>query len=202
LKNGTGAVTSGGSAGDCILELSDADFCAMVAGKADPMKLWTDKKLKISGDVMASQKLMFLKKIDPKRAIEVVAKVRGGGGAPAATGAAPAAAAAAAAAAASPAPAIMKALGERLARTPRLATEVGKKVAVVVGDDAWVIDLTGAGAITPGKGAADVTLTLGGDELVALAKGDSLRDLYQHGRVRIDGDARIAHKLGFFKGLV
>ena len=31
---------------------------AMTAGKVDPMKLWTDKKLKISGDVMASQKLI------------------------------------------------------------------------------------------------------------------------------------------------
>ena len=40
----------------------------MVAGKADPQKLYFGGKLKISGDVMASQKLMFLKKIDPKQA--------------------------------------------------------------------------------------------------------------------------------------
>jgi hypothetical protein len=26
--------------------------------------------------------------------------------------------------------------------------------------------------------------------------------LHQHGRLRIDGDVRPAHKLGFFKGLV
>src|SRR5690606_15935509 len=83
LKNGKGAVTPGGDKADCVLDLSDEDFRAMVAGKADPMKLWTDKKLKISGDIMASQKLMFLKKIDPKRAAEVVSKLRasGGGGA-------------------------------------------------------------------------------------------------------------------------
>ncbi|HVJ90079.1 MAG TPA: SDR family NAD(P)-dependent oxidoreductase, partial [Labilithrix sp.] len=68
LKNGKGSVSEGGDKADCILELSDADFCALVAGKADAMKLWTDKKLKIGGDVMASQKLMFLKKSDPKRA--------------------------------------------------------------------------------------------------------------------------------------
>src|SRR6185503_17974187 len=80
LKNGKGSVTSGGDKADCVLDLSDADFRAMVAGKADPMKLWTEKKLKISGDVMASQKLMFLKKIDRARAAEIVAKRRGAGG--------------------------------------------------------------------------------------------------------------------------
>ncbi|MBX3211086.1 MAG: SDR family NAD(P)-dependent oxidoreductase [Labilithrix sp.] len=204
LKNGKGSVASGGDKADCVLELSDADFRAMVAGKADPMKLWTDKKLKIGGDVMASQKLMFLKKIDPKRAQEVVAKLRGAGGS---SGAAPAAGAAKAggsggAAKPSAAPAIVEALGERLAKTPNLAKEVGAKVALVVGDHAWLLDLTGAGAIAEGKGAADVTLTLGDDDLAALAKGESLRELYQHGRVRIDGDPRVAHKLNFWKGLV
>ncbi|MBX3224911.1 MAG: SDR family NAD(P)-dependent oxidoreductase [Labilithrix sp.] len=202
LKNGKGSVAPGGDKADCILELSDADFCAMVAGKADPMKLWTDKKLKIGGDVMASQKLMFLKKIDPKRAMEVVAKLRGAGGAAAPSAAPAASAKPAASGKASAAPAIVKALGERLAKTPNLAKEVGAKVALVVGDHAWLLDLTGAGTVAEGKGAADATLTLGDDDLVALAKGEGLRDLYQHGRVRIDGDPRVAHKLNFWKGLV
>ena len=204
LKNGKGSVVSGGDKADCILDLSDADFRAMVAGKADPMKLWTEKKLKISGDVMASQKLMFLKKIDPKRAMEVVSKLRGGAAATASGGAAATASGGAAPAAskATQAPAIMKALGERLAKTPNLAKEVGAKVAVVVGDSAWLLDLTGPGAITEGKGGATATLTLSDDDLVELAKGEPLRDLYQHGRVRIDGDTRVAHKLNFWKGLV
>ena len=76
------------------------------------------------------------------------------------------------------------------------------EVALVVGDSAWLLDLTGPGAITEGKAAADTTLTLSDDDLVALAKGEPLRDLYQHGRVRIDGDTRVAHKLNFWKGLV
>jgi len=201
LKNGKGSVTEGGDKADCVLELSDADFRAMVAGKADPMKLWTEKKLKISGDVMASQKLMFLKKIDPKRAMEVVAKLRGSGGA----SAAPAASAAASAPAApkpAQAPAIVKALGERLAKSPALASEVGAKVNLVVGSNAWLLDLTGKGAISEGKGDAQATLTMEDDDLVALAKGESLRTLYMHGRVRVDGDVRVAHKLNFWKGLV
>jgi 3-hydroxyacyl-CoA dehydrogenase/3a,7a,12a-trihydroxy-5b-cholest-24-enoyl-CoA hydratase len=209
LKNGKGSVSAGGEKGDCILDLSDADFCAMVAGKADPMKLWTEKKLKIGGDVMASQKLMFLKKIDPKQAAEVVAKMRGAG---AATATASATASAGASASAAPksskaakAPAIVKALGERIAKTPGLAKEVGAIVQLVVtGPDAsYLVDLkNGAGSVKEGTGAADVTLKLSDDTLALLAKGETVRDHYQHGNIRVDGDARVASKLNFFKGLV
>ncbi|MDP3214832.1 MAG: SDR family NAD(P)-dependent oxidoreductase, partial [Deltaproteobacteria bacterium] len=57
---------------ECTLELSDADFMAMTEGKANPMKLFTTGKLKISGNVMASQKLDFLTKID-RKAMEAAA---------------------------------------------------------------------------------------------------------------------------------
>jgi hypothetical protein len=30
----------------------------------------------------------------------------------------------------------------------------------------------------------------------------SVRDLYQRGRLRVDGDVTIAHRLGFLKGLI
>ena len=43
-------------------------------GEADPMKLFSSGALKISGDLMASQKLDFLQKIDPKEAAEAVAE--------------------------------------------------------------------------------------------------------------------------------
>jgi 3-hydroxyacyl-CoA dehydrogenase/3a,7a,12a-trihydroxy-5b-cholest-24-enoyl-CoA hydratase len=176
----------------------------MVAGKADPMKLWTEKKLKIGGDVMASQKLMFLKKIDPKRAMDVVAKLRGAGGSGGGAAKAATAAAPAASKKDAQAPAIMKALSERLSKTPNLAKEVDAVVGFVVTgpDAAWTADFK-AGKVTEGAPAkADCTLKLSDDDLVALAKGESLRDLYQHGRVRIDGDTRVAHKLTFLKGLV
>ena len=62
---------------------------------------------------------------------------------------------------------------------------------------------SGNGSVAEGKSdKATVTLKLADDDLEALAKGESLRDLYQHGRIRIDGDVRVAHKLNFFKGLV
>ena len=206
LKNGSGAVTeaTAETKADCTLDLSDADFGAMVAGKADPMKLWTEKKLKIGGDIMASQKLMFLKKIDRARAAEVVAKLRGAGGdekrAPGAG-----AGAGAGEKKSAQAPGIVAALGKRLAETKGLAKEVGAVVGLVVTDPegAWTLDITGEGKVAEGKpSSAAVTLTLTDADLVALAKGETLRDLYQHGRVRLDGDARIAQKLGFWKGLV
>jgi 3-hydroxyacyl-CoA dehydrogenase/3a,7a,12a-trihydroxy-5b-cholest-24-enoyl-CoA hydratase len=207
LKNGKGSVAAGGDKGDCVLDLSDADFCAMVAGKADPMKLWTEKKLKIGGDIMASQKLMFLKKIDPAAAIEVVKKMRGAAAAaPAATaGSGTATATATATAKSAKAPAIIKALTERVAKTPGLAKEVGAVVQLhVTGPDAsFLVDLkNGTGSVKEGTGAADITLKLSDDTLEALAKGEAFRDHYQRGNIRIDGDARVAPKLNIFKGLV
>ena len=101
---------------------------AMTSGKADPMKLYMGGKLKITGDLMASQKLDFLKKIDPKLAQEAIQKKRGAAPAPSA-GPATAAKASETAAPApkvdGKAPAILKALGERLAKNPGLAKEVG-----------------------------------------------------------------------------
>ena len=85
LKSVPGEVTQGEGAAECTLELPEADFLDLTQGKADPMKLFTTGKLKISGNVMASQKLNFLSKIDPSKAIEAVREEgpRGAGGAPA-----------------------------------------------------------------------------------------------------------------------
>ncbi len=60
--------------------MSDADFMAMATGQADAMKLFSSGKLKISGDVMASQKLGFLKKLTPEMVLAETKK-RGGGSA-------------------------------------------------------------------------------------------------------------------------
>src|SRR5204863_7760027 len=95
VKTGGGSVKPGEAAADTTLEIAERDFLDMTSGKADAMKLFSTGKLKISGNVMASQKLEFLRKLDPKRAAEVVARLRGGA-APAAQAAAPAQAAAAA----------------------------------------------------------------------------------------------------------
>jgi len=204
-KNGKGSVATGAiDKPDCTLELADVDFLAMTSGKADPMKLYMGGKLKISGDVMASQKLDFLKKIDPKQALEAVMKKRGGGSA--APAAAPQAAAAPAAKAEAKAPALVKALGERLSKNPSLAKEVGVVIQLNVTNPEghWVLDLSGSGAVKEGTEAkATTTLRIDDADLVALSKDPSqVRDFFQRGKLRVDGDVRPAHKLGFLKDLV
>jgi 3-hydroxyacyl-CoA dehydrogenase/3a,7a,12a-trihydroxy-5b-cholest-24-enoyl-CoA hydratase len=206
VKNGKGAVTAGAvDKPDTTLELADADFLDMTSGKADPMKLYMGGKLKITGDVMASQKLDFLKKIDPKQALEAVTKKKGAA-APAAQAAAQPAAASTAPAAQAKAPAILKALGERLAKSPALAKEYGSVLQLNVKnpDGSWVIDLTGAGSVREGTDAkATTVLRIDDGDLVALTKDPSqAQSLYQHGKLRVDGDVRPATKLSFLKDLV
>ncbi len=206
LKAGAGGVSSGGTSADCTLEMSDADFRDMVAGKADAMKLYMGKKLKIGGDIMASQKLMFLKNIDPKAAAGVVAKLRAasaGAGGGASAGAAKAAPAAAAAPKEPKAPSIVKALGERLSKDKALAAEVNAIIALKVSDlgKSWTLDFK-SGFIKEGADAsATTTVSLDDASLVALTKGESVQSLYQHGSLRVDGDLRPAHKLSILKGL-
>src|SRR5262245_23963702 len=167
----------------------------MTQGKADAMKLFTTGKLKISGNVMASQKLEFLRKMDPARAIEVVAKLRGVGG-----GAKPAAAAAPAAAKSDPqAPKIFAALAKRLAENPGLKQEVRATVKLDVKDPdaSHVLELGN----DPKK--LDATITISDADFAQLASGKATaKSLYQHGKLRVDGDVSVAHRLGFLKGLI
>jgi len=189
LKTGAGGVKKGEDNADCTLELTEEDFLALTQGKADAMKLFTTGKLKISGDVMASQKLQFLSKLDPKAAIEVVQKRHAGGGGGATAAAAPAAKASGPAAAT----AFFAGLDKRLAENKNLTGEVRAKVTFKVTDPAFekTYDLGGDTA---------VTFTIKDADLAQLSAGNA-KSLYQHGQLRVDGDVSVAHRLGFLKGL-
>jgi 3-hydroxyacyl-CoA dehydrogenase/3a,7a,12a-trihydroxy-5b-cholest-24-enoyl-CoA hydratase len=207
LKNGSGKVAQGDGAAECTLEIAEKDFLDMTSGKADAMKLFTTGKLKISGNVMASQKLEFLRKLDPSRAIEVVAKLRGAAAPAAASGSAPAAAKPAAAPKTAQAPAIFAALHKRLADNPALKDEVRASILFKLTDPdgAWTVDLSGAKpSIAEGAaGTPTTTLTLADSDLVTLAQGKTTaRELFQRGKLRLDGDITVAHRLGLLKGLV
>jgi len=199
LKNGAGSVSKGtqGKA-DCTLDIEDADWIAMATGKADPQKLYFSKKLKIGGNVMASQKLDFLKKID-------AAKLMAGAPAPAAAAGAAAAPAAAASSSGPKASGIFKALGERIAKNPGLVKEVGGVLQFKVRspDTAWVVNLKdGAGSVKPGTDAkANLTLTIADEDLGELASTGAVKDLFMHGKLRLDGDIKLAHRLTFLKQL-
>jgi 3-hydroxyacyl-CoA dehydrogenase/3a,7a,12a-trihydroxy-5b-cholest-24-enoyl-CoA hydratase len=220
LASGDGSVSAGAAAdAGCTLEISDADFMTMfidspngegARGKADAMKLFTGGKLKISGNIMASQKLDFLKKVDPADVL-AAAKARTGGAAPAPTeskkdlfGNAAAPAAAAAPSGAASAPGLIEKLRGKLAANAQLAGEVGARIELrVKGPDAtFDINLKGANAITEGKSESpDITLTLSDADFAKLSAGGSLHDMYQRGQMRVDGDAHLVKKLGFLTSI-
>lgn len=203
LKNGGGAVAAGGEAkADCTLELSEGDFLDMVQGKVDPQKLFTTGKLKIGGNIMASQKLEFLRKLD-KSALEKGAAAKAASPAVAA----PTAAGSTASSKSASAPKVIAALKERLQKNGKLAEEVRAAVQFVVRepDTSFGVDLQkGPGSLVEGKLASPtVTLTLADEDLLVLAKGElGVNDLYQHGKLRIDGSVAAAHRLGFLQKLV
>ncbi|MFT3710538.1 MAG: SDR family NAD(P)-dependent oxidoreductase [Archangium sp.] len=191
----TGKVGAGkAEKADCTLALSNGDWLDMVSGKADPMKLFQGGKLKITGNVMASQKLDFLKKIE-KPAPGAVSS------------SAPAAAPVASTNAAEViAPKVFKALQERLAKNPGLAKEVNAVISFKVKDAGFefTADLaSGTPAIKPGVDAKATTRIVLTDEALSLLnKGEAAQALYQHGQLRIDGELGAAHRLGFLKSLV
>jgi len=160
------------------------------------MKLFTTGKLKISGNVMASQKLNFLSKLDPSKAVEVIAKRRG-----ASAGAAPTtttSAAAAAPKAEAQAPKIFAALEKRLAENPGLAKEVRATVEFDIEQNAKTFALGGA---DPNK--VDAKLSMTDEDFAALVSGKaSAKSLYQHGKLQVAGDVSVAHRLGFLNKLI
>ena len=201
LKNAPGSVVEGVKDADVTLSLSNADFLDMVLGKANPQKLFMNGKLKIGGNVMASQKLEFLMKMDKKRVEQVVMARLGGGGAKA-TSAAPAAAQAAAPAQGAKAPQIIAALKDKLAKQPGLSAGLGGLVQFVVKspDAAFAVDA--GGTLTEGRvEGAKTTITLSDEDLALLASGKAeARSLFQHGKLRVDGIVTPAHHLGFLVG--
>jgi 3-hydroxyacyl-CoA dehydrogenase/3a,7a,12a-trihydroxy-5b-cholest-24-enoyl-CoA hydratase len=174
---------------DCVLELTDANFVAMTKGEKDPQKMYFGGELKIGGDIMASQKLGFLKKVEPRH-VE------------AAMGAASAPAKPAAAKTGAPkdpkaakAPQLFEALS---VKAPKGRGKI--QIRVTDPDGAWFVDLD-AGAVKSGtyEGATTV-LTLADADLAALAAGNaSASDLHQKGLLRVDGEVGPARELSWLK---
>ncbi len=187
VSSGDGTVSRGETAKpDCTLELSDSDFMDMCTGKADPQKLYFGGQLKISGNIMASQKLGFLKLVTP----EMVARAMGertAGGEPA-----------------EPEPAakptrepVAPKLFGKLEQAAELVKELGGKIQFRITDPgcSWVVDAE-TGAVAEGEADdAATTVTLSDADLEALVAGDSPRSLFQRGKLVVDGDLSLAHNL-------
>ncbi|HZH77041.1 MAG TPA: SCP2 sterol-binding domain-containing protein [Archangium sp.] len=142
---------------------------------------------------MASQKLGFLAKVGPASSGEGAgtAKAAPAQGEKAGTGRASA---------------IFQALGERLTQKPELAREVGAvlQFRLTEPESSWVVNLKDAPSVREGKAdQADVTLRLSDEDLAALVQDpQAVQRLYQHGKLRLDGDVRMASRLGFLKQLI
>ncbi|MCA9677214.1 MAG: SDR family NAD(P)-dependent oxidoreductase, partial [Myxococcales bacterium] len=202
LKSGAGAVTQGaGAAPQCTLEMSDPDFMAMATGKADAMKLFSTGKLKISGDVMASQKLGFLKKLTPEMVLaETDKRLGAGGGAAAAGGDAPAAGG-------DETPTtwdVFIAIRDHVERNPELVGKVGTTYLFKVTnpDSAWTLDLkNGKGAVVEGvQGSPECTLEIAEADFIDMTTGKSdPMKLFTTGKLKISGNVMASQKLSFLQ---
>ena len=76
-------------------------------------------------------------------------------------------------------------------------------VAAKASDCTWPVRATTPGAVREGRDpTAAATLTLDDEALVALTRGEATaQQLYQKGQLRVDGEVRLAQRLGLLKGL-
>ncbi|MGI9134917.1 MAG: SDR family NAD(P)-dependent oxidoreductase [Rhodoferax sp.] len=187
---------------DATLITSEQNFVGMCTGTADAQKLFFAGKLKVTGNMMAANKLEFLKTMDPALLKQATAARLASGS----TSAAPAEAVKTARPARSVE--VMAALKQRLAANPQSAQRLAGKVAVLRvrdPDAVWTLDCRGATPALDAEPAkqADTVWTLSDEDLVVLAKGEQTpASLYQHGRMRVDGDTRLAHDLSLFSNLI
>lgn len=196
LKNGAGSCHAGvAESADVTLAL-DSDLLPVVVSSslAEVQKLFFGGQLKISGNVMASNKLTILQQITPAD-FKVAQQQRVASGASHATSAqAPAKAAAA--------PAIFTNLQHNLAAGKFRDLGLTETFTFNLTDLArqWSIDFA-IGTVSEGAaGDAAVILGITDENLHALVHGiRTARDLYQHGELRVDGDARLAHRLSFLQ---
>ncbi len=187
---------------DATLQLSEANYLALQKGEADPLKLFSGGKLKVSGDMMSVNKLEALGAMPFDLILEKAnARIAGGGDAPAA-------APAAAPQAREPvAPKLFEALGKRLEEQPSLANEVDAVLQFYVRDpdSKWVVDLKNQPpALKAGEtDGATTILTIADADLAELSSGETApQSLHQQGKLRVDGDVQPAHRLNFLKGLI
>jgi 3-hydroxyacyl-CoA dehydrogenase/3a,7a,12a-trihydroxy-5b-cholest-24-enoyl-CoA hydratase len=102
---------------------------------------------------------------------------------------------------------VVAALKERLQKNGKLSDEVRASVQFIVRepDASFGVDLQkGPGSLVEGKlSSPTTTLTLADEDLAALAKGEvGVKELFQHGKLRVDGDVGAVHRLGFLQKLI
>ncbi|MDR3419004.1 MAG: SDR family NAD(P)-dependent oxidoreductase, partial [Nevskia sp.] len=200
LKNGQGECRPGlADKPDCILELDEEHIETVVTKPmADVQKLYFGGKLKIGGNIMASQKLTAIQSIDAR--LYEAAKARRVGAAPAA--AAPVAAAELPAEDAQLLPQdVFEVIRTYLAQHPELVdkTKVVFQFSIKNPVSEWVLDLkNGQGECRPGTtDKAECTLELAQEylETVVTKPIADVQKLYFGGKLKIGGNIMASQKL-------
>ncbi|MEM1414050.1 MAG: SDR family NAD(P)-dependent oxidoreductase, partial [Myxococcota bacterium] len=166
---------------DCTLELKDADLIAMLKGEKDATKMYFGGELKVSGDVMASQRLDFLSKVD-------FAKVRASGGGAPESSAEPTSAD------------YIAVLGDWIEANADAVRPIGKTYLFeLTGPDAqWTLDCAKASVSAGAAGKADCTLTLRDADFLAMLKGEKdATKMYFGGELKVSGDVMASQRLDF-----
>lgn len=70
---------SQGSPADCVIRITDADMTALAVGELDPVRAFMTGKLKIKGNLMATQRLQALFELNSAEVYENDDKIGGGG---------------------------------------------------------------------------------------------------------------------------
>jgi 3-hydroxyacyl-CoA dehydrogenase/3a,7a,12a-trihydroxy-5b-cholest-24-enoyl-CoA hydratase len=192
LKTGAGSVRAGNAEKpDCTLRLSNSDWLDMVAGAADPMKLFQSGRLKIAGNVMASQKLDFLKKIERKGSSRPETTAAAVSNEPIRVS--------------SKTPDLVAAIKRQLVEQPQVSKEIGAMIAFRIKEGgSFTMDCRATPAVVfDGVDAsAAAVVTLSDEAFGRLVAEGAVHTLFQHGELRVDGAMAPIHRLQVLKQLV
>ncbi|MEO0437525.1 MAG: SDR family NAD(P)-dependent oxidoreductase [Pseudomonadota bacterium] len=206
LKNDPGRVYVGIAAHDTALELLESDLMEMMQGGSDATSMYFAGKLKISGDVLASQKLQFLADMDPVEAAELLESVTANASAASDDGMAIGADQADEDVASDGSETAVESdqeLVERLdillsgdLRQLELSLPAQGRIQLSLPDDTthWTLDFSATPPTVKGLRNSDADTVIVGDaaallDLISTKK--PLAVLFQQGAVRVDGDMKL-----------
>ena len=95
---------------------------------------------------------------------------------------------------------LIEKIGAKISSEPSLSSDFGAVYKFVLegdeGGGTWLVNLKDAPGVQEGDGNADCTISMAGDDFVALIEGrENGQQLYFQGKLRIDGDLGLALKL-------
>jgi len=191
LKNGEGSVGSGAvDKPDVTIELDTEHSDTLFGGDlAAVQKLYFGGKMKVHGNVMASNKLSVLSSMD-KSLVEAARTARLASGASAEQ---------TASITTSARPSFAEQLMANLPQKPLSAGQCQgvMQLRVSAPESAWVINVSASGvSVTAGETDAETVVSVADEHLEALSRGErKLADLYQRGELTVDGDVSLARAL-------